>query len=115
MEVSVNVPCFLSGHISAYLQDKEAYLIDGVSIHGVSGGPVFYRDDNGNVIIAGIVTNYYPNPVQDQSWPGLAMFRAVAPLLRLYEAQSRTSIQALPELSVGGVSVEDPSKASAVP
>ncbi|MBM4135549.1 MAG: trypsin-like peptidase domain-containing protein [Nitrospira sp.] len=32
--------CFFSGYISARREDRKAYLIDGVSINGVSGGPV---------------------------------------------------------------------------
>ncbi len=91
LEVSQNVACFLSGRVSAYLEDKEAYLIDGVSIHGLSGGPVFYCSDD-QVVMAGIVTNYYPNPVNNQAWPGLAMFRTINPLMKLYEGQNKKDI-----------------------
>lgn len=91
LEISQNVPCFLSGRISAYLPDKEAYLIDGVSIHGLSGGPVFVCDEK-DVVVAGIVTNYYPNNVNNQSWPGLAMFRTINPLMKLYDEQKKKDI-----------------------
>ncbi len=33
--------CFFSGPISFFLEEESAYLIDGVAIDGVSGGPVF--------------------------------------------------------------------------
>ena len=36
--------CFFSGSISAGRDDDSAYLIDGVAINGVSGGPVFYLE-----------------------------------------------------------------------
>lgn len=91
LEVAQDVVCFLSGHVSAYIEDKEAYLIDGVSIHGLSGGPVFYCSDD-RVVMAGIVTNYYPNPVNNQAWPGLAMFRTINPLMKLYDGQKRQDI-----------------------
>ncbi|MBQ7177105.1 MAG: trypsin-like peptidase domain-containing protein [Victivallales bacterium] len=94
------VPCFFSGRISAYLPDDEAYLIDGVSIHGLSGGPAFYCDDDGKVVLAGIVTNYYPNEVNNQSWPGLAMFRTINPLMELYEAQDKNAIPQIPDVPV---------------
>src|SRR5262249_62208479 len=35
--------CFFSGHISAYIESESAYLVDGVAINGVSGGPAFSR------------------------------------------------------------------------
>jgi len=91
LKVSQNVPCFLSGHVSAYIEEAEAYLVDGVSIHGLSGGPVFYCDD-GKVVLAGIVTNYFPNAVNNQAWPGLAMFRTINPLMKLYDAQKKKDI-----------------------
>ena len=91
LNVSKDVACFLSGHVSAYIEDQEAYLIDGVSIHGLSGGPVFYCSDD-QVVMAGIVTNYFPNPVNNQAWPGLAMFRTINPLMKLYDEQNKKDI-----------------------
>lgn len=34
--------CFFSGNISAWQDFRKTYLIDGVAINGVSGGPVLY-------------------------------------------------------------------------
>lgn len=41
LEIAKNTPCFLHGRVSAYLDEVEAYLVDGFSIHGVSGGRFF--------------------------------------------------------------------------
>jgi hypothetical protein len=61
--------CFFSGHISGYSHDPPAYLVDGVAINGVSGGPVF--DENCNLV--GMVTAYLPNRVSERTvLPGLA-------------------------------------------
>src|SRR5438552_10427646 len=37
--------CFFSGNISARQEWRHAYLIDGVAINGVSGGPVMYSTE----------------------------------------------------------------------
>lgn len=37
-----NTLCFFSGNVSARQETRHAYLIDGVAINGVSGGPVIY-------------------------------------------------------------------------
>jgi hypothetical protein len=34
--------CFFSGSVSAWQDFRNAYLIDGVAINGISGGPVLY-------------------------------------------------------------------------
>ena len=99
LEVAKDNVCFLHGWVSAYLEKEESYLVDGSSIHGVSGGPVFCCDDAGSVVLAGIVTNYFPNEVGNQytgkqAWPGLAMFRTINPLMKLY-AQSEKQSQPL--------------------
>jgi hypothetical protein len=37
--------CFFQGRISAFKQSNDTYLIDGVAINGVSGGPIFGEDE----------------------------------------------------------------------
>jgi hypothetical protein len=60
--------CFFHGHISGYLADPPAYLVDGVAINGVSGGPVF--DNRAHVI--GLVSAYLPNRIdQNTTLPGV--------------------------------------------
>lgn len=71
--------CFFSGHISAYLESMSAYLIDGVAINGVSGGPAFYiRREGGKpeeVVVMGIVSAYIPNRATGEVLPGVAVVR----------------------------------------
>ena len=69
--------CFFSGRISAYVGDDHAYLVDGVAINGVSGGPVFRRAVN-SVELIGVVSAYVPNRATGESLPGLAIIREVA-------------------------------------
>lgn len=60
--------CFFHGHVSGYLNDPPTYLVDGVAINGVSGGPAF--DNRAHVI--GLVSAYVPNRVDPTTTlPGL--------------------------------------------
>lgn len=61
--------CFFSGTISA-VQNKR-YLIDGVAIHGVSGGPVVYVTPTDGIQIIGIVSAYMANRISGDALPGL--------------------------------------------
>jgi hypothetical protein len=63
--------CFFSGNISAWQDLRKAYLIDGVAINGVSGGPVTYSQGTDNVKIVGIVSAYRANRVTGDTLPGL--------------------------------------------
>lgn len=89
-----NVACFSHGYISAYLAQEQAYLIDGVSIHGMSGGPAFVCNDNGSIVLAGIVTNYFANRRPDGTvLPGMAMFRTIKSIQKYYESErARNSV-----------------------
>ena len=62
-------PCFFHGYISGYLDASPRYLVDGVAIHGVSGGPAF--DNRGQII--GLVSAYLPNQRNNKTLPGLSM------------------------------------------
>jgi hypothetical protein len=60
--------CFFQGSISGYLERPPVYLIDGVAINGVSGGPAF--DESG--LIVGLVSAYLPNEIDSsRTLPGL--------------------------------------------
>ena len=63
--------CFFSGPVSAFLENEDCYLIDGVAINGVSGGPVF--SDNGGDIpeLIGSISAYISNRQGSASLPGL--------------------------------------------
>jgi hypothetical protein len=70
--------CFFSGCISARREDRKAYLIDGVSINGVSGGPVFYSTSTEGVKIVGIVSAYQANRATGTTLPGLLIAQDVS-------------------------------------
>lgn len=70
--VAASTLSFFSGRISAVLKDHNSYLIDGVAINGVSGGPVFYVPTGGSSPkIIGTVTRYMPNRIYGDTLPGL--------------------------------------------
>jgi hypothetical protein len=70
--------CFFSGCISARREDRNAYLLDGVSINGVSGGPVFYLNDEREVEIIGIVAAYMANKATGETLPGVSIAQDVS-------------------------------------
>lgn len=66
--------CFFTGVVSGYLNNPPGYLVDGVAINGVSGGPVF---DN-RCHLVGMMTAYIPNQINKiMTLPGLS---AVTPI-----------------------------------
>jgi hypothetical protein len=69
--------CMFTGRVSAYLKMSGSYLIDGVAIHGVSGGPVFSDKLNGPQLI-GTVSAYMPNRASGDALPGLLCVQNVA-------------------------------------
>jgi hypothetical protein len=71
--------CFFSGRISAYLDSSETYLVDGVAINGVSGGPAFRMAYDGAQLI-GVVSAYIPNRATGEVLPGVAVVRDVTQL-----------------------------------
>ncbi|MFD0724364.1 trypsin-like peptidase domain-containing protein [Lysobacter brunescens] len=68
--------CFFQGHVSAYLDRETSYLVDGVAINGVSGGPAFAKwgDD---VEMIGLVSAYIPNRATGVVLPGVALIRDI--------------------------------------
>jgi len=69
--------CFFAGRISAWQKTGSEYLIDGVAINGVSGGPIFHRRGAG-VIIIGAITAYMPNRLTAATLPGLSIAQDVS-------------------------------------
>lgn len=63
--------CFFSGNISAWQDFRKAYLIDGVAINGVSGGPVTFLHSTDGVQIVGIVSAYRASRATGDALPGL--------------------------------------------
>jgi hypothetical protein len=70
--------CFFSGNISAHQSFRNAYLIDGVAINGVSGGPVMYLTETDGVQIVGTVSAYSANRATGEALPGLAIAQDVS-------------------------------------
>lgn len=81
--------CFFTGHISACIQgellEELLYVVDGVAIHGVSGGPAFQLDENADPLLIGLVSAYCPNRQAGETLPGVAFVRASNPYARLLE------------------------------
>jgi hypothetical protein len=70
--------CFFSGNISGRQEWRHAYLIDGVAINGVSGGPVMYSTEAEGVQIVGSISAYVSNIATGEALPGLAIARDVS-------------------------------------
>jgi len=67
---------YVSGHISPFADGggPETYLVDGVGVNGVSGGPAFTKRG----LLVGIISAYIPNRVDSHTTlPGLM---AVVPI-----------------------------------
>lgn len=84
--MSPNNLCFFRGCISAYLGEEEAYLVDGVAINGVSGGPAFVTNTTGGIDLAGIISAYIPNRATGESLPGLSMASDISQLQTIVSA-----------------------------
>jgi len=72
--------CFFSGTVSARRDDLKSYLIDGVAINGVSGGPVINSTATDGVQFVGLMTAYRANRASGGSLPGLSIAQDVSHL-----------------------------------
>jgi hypothetical protein len=70
--------CFFSGNVSAHRTWPVGYLVDGVAINGVSGGPVFYSHPTDGVQFVGAVSAYHANRTTGESLPGLLVAQDVS-------------------------------------
>ena len=75
--------CFFSGQVSAFDTENDSYLIDGVAINGVSGGPVFQRLEKDQPRLVGTVSAYVSNRVYGETLPGLLRAQDVVPIHRM--------------------------------
>lgn len=62
---------FFQGGVSALIEEDDSYLIDGVAINGVSGGPVFSELEDNTPLLIGIVSAYFANRQRGEALPGL--------------------------------------------
>lgn len=70
--------CYFSGRTSCVLKDEHAYLVDGVAINGVSGGPTFLVSSKDKVVVIGVVSAYIANRATGETLPGLSVVRDVS-------------------------------------
>jgi len=70
--------CFFSGTVSARQEFRNAYLVDGVSINGVSGGPVLYSTEADGIRVVGTVSAYRANRATGEALPGLLIAQDVS-------------------------------------
>ncbi len=70
--------CFFSGNVSARREDRSAYMIDGVAINGVSGGPVLLSSQTDGTQFVGVVSAYRANRQQGDALPGLSVAQDVS-------------------------------------
>ncbi len=70
--------CFFAGNVSAWQGYRHAYLIDGVTINGISGGPVLYSTASDGVQIVGVITAYMVNRATGEALPGLSFAQDVS-------------------------------------
>lgn len=69
--------CFFSGRASCWVESDLAYLVDGVAINGVSGGPTFLPLSDKTQIIVGVVSAYVPNRATGIALPGVCIIQDV--------------------------------------
>jgi len=102
--------CLFTGRISAIVRDEDSYLIDGVAIHGVSGGPVFacLADDRPQLL--GTISAYMPNRIRGEVFPGLlrsqgvgAFHEAIATLTSIEDAREKKEQEEATKVGFGPV------------
>jgi hypothetical protein len=105
--------CFFSGRISCFLSQQDCYLIDGVAINGVSGGPVFCELSDDTLEIVGIISAYMPN--RSGNTPGLLRAQDITPfddtlktLQSLHDAKKREKSRDQAAASEPSISNEGP-------
>lgn len=68
--------CFFSGRVSAIRKSGREYLVDGVAINGVSGGPAFWNGGD-KITLMGVMSAYIANRVTGETLPGLTVIQNV--------------------------------------
>jgi len=89
--------CFFAGHVSCILKAQDSYLVDGVAINGVSGGPAFLPVDKDQFILGGMVSAYIPNRATGESLPGVCVVRSIGPyqeMLKEFKTIEQAQIEA---------------------
>ena len=93
--------CFFSGCVSVYDEPRERYLLDGVVIPGVSGGPVFFWNEETNAVtVIGSITGY-THPRNRES-VGLSVANEITKAEAIEKRLSRIFDPPPPTLFTGG-------------
>ena len=102
--------CFFGGTVSARQAYMKAYLVDGVAINGVSGGPVFHcpGPEPDKVLIIGCVSAYHANRATGEALPGLLRAQDVS-----HFHQVAGTIRSIDEANIKKREFEDAQKAKA--
>lgn len=108
--------CFFSGNVSARNESQHAYLIDGVAINGVSGGPVLYSSPADGLQIVGAITAYIANRATGEALPGLSVAQDISyvhdtasTIKSLDEARRKKSEQSLKTENPDASDIDEPS------
>lgn len=113
--------CFFSGNVSARVDRRHMYLIDGVAISGVSGGPVLYStatEGVNSVRIVGTISAYIVNRNTGEALPGLSMaqdvshFHATVSHIRSVDDAKRQAPSTQPPAEDAHTLPDDPSPTS---
>lgn len=81
--------CFFHVHVSGFVNEPPTYLIDGVAVNGVSGGPAF---DNRSHLV-GLVSAYIPNRINAHTTlPGLMALVPINSIRLFMEANMGATI-----------------------
>ena len=103
--------CFFSGRISCYRAERRSYLVDGVVINGVSGGPTF-RISGSEPAVMGVVSAYIVNRATGETLPGLSV---VSNVVQLHDviAELKSLDQAKEEQTIQGEPTPSPTEEDA--
>ena len=77
--------CFFSGRVSHYRDGMGTYLVDGVAINGVSGGPAFWNGGD-RITLIGVLSAYIANRATGETLPGVSVVTSVEPFHGLSKA-----------------------------
>lgn len=90
-QICISRLCLFHGYVSTIIQNQNDYLLDGVAINGISGGPAFIlQDDDQSPLVCGLITEYRPNKLDENTClPGLTYLRNINSIYRYMESYNR--------------------------
>lgn len=112
--------CFFSGHVSSINKEQRRYLVDGVAINGVSGGPAIWIGAN-DMRIMGVLSAYIPNRSTGEALPGLAVvqditqFHSVVDSMRSLDEAKEKESEVVPDTAASDGAVSKEAEAAPAP